>query len=146
VKTYMPKASEVKRAWYVVDAAGQTLGRLASRVARVLMGKHKPTYTPHMDMGDHVIIINAAKVKVTGKKLRDKLYIWHTGYPGGLRQRSLEQMMQRNPAEVIAMAVEGMLPKTRLGRAMARKLKVYPGPDHPHQAQKPQPIDLSDRV
>ncbi len=146
MRTYMPKASEIVRDWYVVDAAGQTLGRLAARVARLLMGKHKPTYTPHMDMGDHVIVVNAAKIRVTGKKLRDKLYIWHTGYPGGLRQRTLEQMMQRDPAQVVRIAVEGMLPKTRLGRAMAKKLRVYAGPEHPHQAQKPKPIDLSTQV
>lgn len=146
MRTYMPKALEITRNWYLVDATGQTLGRLASRVARLLMGKHKPIYAPYMDVGDHVIVVNAAKINITGKKLRSKLYIWHTGYPGGLRQRSLEEMMQRNPAQVVRTAVEGMLPKTRLGRAMARKLRVYAGPEHPHQAQRPQPLDLTRQV
>ncbi len=144
MKTYIPKAAEIVRRWYIVDASGQTLGRLASRVASVLMGKHKAIYVPHMDVGDHVIVVNASRIRVTGKKMRDKMYIWHTGYPGGLRQRSLEQLMQKDPSQVVRKAVEGMLPKTRLGRAMAKKLKVYPGAEHPHAAQKPEPLNLFD--
>jgi large subunit ribosomal protein L13 len=135
--TPMPKESEIERQWMVVDAAGKVLGRLATRVATILRGKHKPTFAPHLDVGDHVIVINAEKVHLTGRKLRDKLYRWHTGYIGGLREVSAETMLRTHPERVIEWAVQGMLPKNRLGRAMAKKLKVYRGGAHPHQAQQP---------
>jgi large subunit ribosomal protein L13 len=140
--TPMPKESEIERQWMVVDAAGKVLGRLATRVATILRGKHKPTFAPHLDVGDHVIVINAEKVHLTGRKLRDKQYRWHTGYIGGLREVSAETMLRKHPERVIEWAVQGMLPKNRLGRAMAKKLKVYRGGAHPHQAQ--QPTALSD--
>lgn len=135
--TPMPKESEIERQWMVVDAAGKVLGRLATRIATILRGKHKPTFAPHLDVGDHVIVINAEKVHLTGRKLRDKLYRWHTGYIGGLREVSAETMLRTHPERVIEWAVQGMLPKNRLGRAMAKKLKVYRGGAHPHQAQQP---------
>lgn len=135
-----PKETAIARKWYVVDADGQVLGRLATRVATILRGKHKPTFTPHLDVGDHVVVLNAAKVQLTGRKLRDKRYRWHTGYIGGLRDVPAEQMLRRRPERVIEWAVQGMLPKNRLGRAMFRKLKVYRGSAHPHAAQ--QPVDL----
>lgn len=128
------------RKWYVVDAQGQVLGRLASRVATILRGKHKTAYAPHLDVGDHVVVINAEKVHLTGRKLREKTYRWHTGYIGHLREVSAETMLRTHPERVIEWAVQGMLPKNRLGRAMARKLKVYRGPNHPHQAQRPEPL------
>ena len=135
IKTYTPKASEVKREWHVLDADGQVLGRLATQAAIYLRGKHKPTYTPHMDMGDHVIVVNAARVRVTGKKMQDKLYRWHSGYPGGLKTRTLEEQLARFPARVIEAAIRGMLPDGALGKAMFKKLHVYAGPTHPHRGQ-----------
>ena len=135
--TPMPKVIESERTWFVVDAEGAVLGRLATRVATVLRGKHKPTFAPHLDVGDHVVVINAEKVHLTGRKLRDKMYRWHSGYIGGLREVSAEKMLRSHPERMIEWAVQGMLPKNRLGRAMAKKLKVYRGADHPHQAQRP---------
>ena len=137
MKTYAVRASEVERRWWVVDANGQTLGRLATRIATLLSGKHKAIYSPHLDTGDHVVVVNAAQVKVTGNKLLQKSYFRHSGYPGGLKEESLQALLARKPELVIERAVKGMLPQNRLGRAMFRKLKVYPGPDHPHQAQRP---------
>jgi len=135
MKTHAVKASEITREWHVVDASGQTLGRLAARVAVLLRGKHKPTYSPHLDVGDHVIIINAAKIKVTGHKLNDKMYYRHSQYPGGLKTTSLGELLEKRPVRVIEHAVKGMLPHNSLGRQMYRKLRVYPGGEHPHQAQ-----------
>ena len=140
--TSMPRESDIQRKWYVVDAEGQVLGRLATRVATVLRGKHKPIFTPHLDVGDHVVVINAEKVQLTGRKLKDKQYRWHTGYIGGLKEVSAETMLRTHPDRVIEWAVEGMLPKNRLGRAMAKKLKVYRGAEHPHTAQQPQPLEV----
>jgi len=137
VPTYSPKASEIERQWYVVDAEGLTLGRMATEVARVLRGKHKPTFTPHMDTGDHVIIVNADKVAMGEEKAAAKMVYRHSGYPGGLKSESYADMLRRAPAEAVRRSVRGMLPKNRLGRQMLRKLKVYAGPDHPHSAQKP---------
>jgi large subunit ribosomal protein L13 len=145
VKTYAVKANEIERRWWLVDAADQTLGRLASRIASVLEGKHKPSYTPHLDVGDHVIVVNAEKVRVTGNKLLQKRYYRHSGYPGGLREESLESLLARKPELVIERAVKGMLPQSRLGRAMFKKLKVYRGAEHPHQAQQPTAMELNDR-
>jgi large subunit ribosomal protein L13 len=142
VKTYAVKASEIERQWWVVDASDQTLGRLATRIATLLEGKHKPTYSPHIDTGDHVVVVNAGRVKVTGNKLLQKRYYRHSGYPGGLKEESLQALMARKPEMVIERAVKGMLPQNRLGRAMFKKLKVYGGPDHPHQAQQPQAAEL----
>ncbi len=141
-KTYSPKASELESAWWVVDATDLPLGRLASEVAQLIRGKHKPTFAPHMDGGDHVIVVNAAKVKVTSAKSRQKIYYRHSGYPGGLKEETFESLQARKPEAVVERAVKGMLPKNRLGRKMAKKLKVYAGPDHPHAAQKPQPLEL----
>jgi large subunit ribosomal protein L13 len=138
--TPMPKVSEIDRKWFLVDADGQVLGRLATRVASILRGKHKPIFTPHLDVGDHVVVVNAEKVHLTGRKLQDKQYRWHTGYIGGLREVNADKMLKTHPERVIEWAVQGMLPKNRLGRAMGRKLKVYRGPDHPHQAQQPQAL------
>jgi len=135
MKTYSTKASDIKREWHVIDATGRTLGRLASEVAQLLRGKHKPIYVPHLDTGDYVIVINADKVRVTGNKAKQKLYYRHSGYPGGLKSTSLAEMMESHPTRVIEHAVKGMLPKNPLGRAMFKKLKVYAGPNHPHQAQ-----------
>jgi large subunit ribosomal protein L13 len=135
IKTFSPKASQVTRDWHVLDASGQTLGRFATRVAAYLQGKHKPTYAPHMDMGDHVIIVNAEKIQVTGSKLKQKLYHRHSGYPGGLKTRTLEEQLAKFPTRVIESAVRGMLPRTALGKAMYRKLHVYAGPSHPHRGQ-----------
>jgi large subunit ribosomal protein L13 len=135
MKTYSTKASDIEREWHVIDASGKTLGRLASEVARLLRGKHKPIYVPHLDTGDYVIVINADKVRVTGNKAKQKLYYRHSGYPGGLKSTSLAEMMESHPTRVIEHAVKGMLPKNPLGRAMFKKLKVYAGPNHPHQAQ-----------
>ena len=137
--------SESERKWFVVDAQGQVLGRLATRVATILRGKHKPTFTPRLDGGDHVIVLNAEKVHLTGRKLRDKMYRWHTGYIGALREVNAETMLRTHPERVIEWAVQGMLPKNRLGRAMAKKLKVYRGTDHPHQAQRPEPLGAGQR-
>ena len=142
MKTYSAKAEDIERKWYVVDAQGQTLGRLASKVASVLRGKHKPLYTPHVDCGDYVIIINAKKIHTTGRKLEQKKYYRHSGYPGGLKEVTLRDQLDKFPERVIETAVRGMLPKNRLGRKMFKKLKVYPGPNHPHAAQKPEPLEL----
>ena len=140
MKTFSAKAHEVNRAWYVVDAEGKTLGRLASEVARRLRGKHKPVYTPHVDTGDYIIVVNADKVHVTGKKASDKIYYHHTGYIGNLKSATFDQMQAKVPGRVIELAVKGMLPKNPLGRAMYRQLKVYAGPDHNHSAQQPKPL------
>ena len=142
MKTYMPKASEVNRRWYLVDAEGKILGRLATEIASILRGKNKPEYTPHMDMGDFVVVVNADKVVLTGKKEQQKLYRRHTCYPSGLREVPYERMMAKHPERVLEKAVRGMLPKNSLGRAMFRKLKVYAGPNHKHEAQKPEKIEL----
>jgi large subunit ribosomal protein L13 len=133
--TYSTKVSDIERKWWVIDASGKTLGRLASEVASLLKGKHKPIYSPHLDVGDYVIVVNAAEVKVTGNKLSQKTYYRHTGYPGGLKSISLGRMMETHPTRVIEHAVKGMLPRNRLGAAMFSKLKVYPGAEHPHEAQ-----------
>jgi large subunit ribosomal protein L13 len=135
MKTYSLKAREITHDWHVVDAAGQTLGRLATEVASLLRGKHKPTYSPHLDMGDHVVVVNAEKIRVTGRKRQQKMYYRHSMYPGGLKVESLEKLLARHPTRVIERAVRGMLPHNRLGRAIHRHLKVYVGPDHPHEAQ-----------
>ena len=135
MKTYSPKAKDIERQWWVIDAADKTLGKVATQVANLLMGKHKPIYAPHIDTGDYVVIINAAKVKVTGKKAEQKMYYRHSGYPGGLKSQSFEELFGKEPNRVIELAVKGMLPHNRLGRAMFKKLKIYPGNEHPHQAQ-----------
>jgi large subunit ribosomal protein L13 len=137
MKTYNAKPGELERLWYVVDADGQILGRLATQIAEALRGKGKPQYTPHVDTGDFVIVVNAEKIAVTGKKLDEKMYHRHSGYPGGLRSRTLREQLDRQPTEVIRKAVKGMLPRNRLGRAQIRKLKIYAGPEHPHEAQAP---------
>jgi len=141
-KTYSAKAEEIERTWYVVDAEGKTLGRLATEVARILRGKHKPIYTPHVDTGDFVIIVNAEKIRVTGKRLDQKMYYRHSGYMGGLKETSLRTMLDKHPERVLQHAVKGMMPKNRLGRQMYKKLKVYAAPDHPHAAQKPLPLEF----
>jgi large subunit ribosomal protein L13 len=141
VKTYVAKPSDRQRDWLIVDASGQTLGRLATQIADALRGKRKPTYTPHIDTGDFVVVVNAEKIAVTGNKLADKLYHRHSGYPGGLKTRTLNDMLERRPEEVIRLAVKGMLPRNRLARKQLTKLKVYAGPDHPHAAQKPKPME-----
>jgi len=140
--TYMAKAGEIERKWYVVDAEGKTLGRLATEVASLLRGKHKPTFTPHMDTGDHVIIVNAEKINLTGNKWNDKIYYHHTGYLGGIKQRTAQEMKEKQPQKMLEIAIKGMLPKGPLGRQMYRKLHVYAGPEHPHQAQQPQTYEL----
>jgi large subunit ribosomal protein L13 len=142
MKTWNAKPNEVDRAWYVVDAEGKTLGRLATQIADTLRGKRKPQYTPHVDTGDFVVVVNAEKIGVTGKKLDDKMYYRHSGYPGGLRSRPLREELARRPTEVLRHAVKGMLPRNRLGRAQIRKLKIYAGPEHPHTAQAPQPMEV----
>jgi large subunit ribosomal protein L13 len=142
IKTYTPKPEDIQREWLVVDAKDQTLGRLASQIAHLLRGKHKPMFSPHMDVGDYVIVINCDKVRVTGRKLDQKNYYWHSGYPGGLRSRSLREQMDRYPERVIEAAVRGMLPKNKLGRQMIKKMKVYKGDSHPHAAQKPKVYEL----
>ena len=142
MKTYVATPATRERNWLVVDASGQTLGRLATQIADALRGKRKPEYTPHCDVGDFVVVVNAEKVAVTGKKLEDKRYYRHSGYPGGLRSRTMGEELARRPEEVLRRAVKGMLPRTRLGRAQLRKLKIYAGPDHPHAAQKPEPMEL----
>jgi len=140
-KTYTPGAADIERRWYVVDASGQTLGRLASRIARVLEGKHKPTYAPNLDSGDHVIVLNAGRIAVTRDKLDSKVYVRHSNYPAGLKQETLGELLARRPEEAIRRAVKGMLPHNRLGAQQLRKLKVYAGGDHPHQAQGPEPLE-----
>ena len=141
-KTFSAKASEVERKWYVVDAEGQVVGRLASQVAHILRGKHKPTYTPHVDTGDFVVVINADKARFTGKKETDKQYFTYSGYPGGERFHTPAEMRERKPGFIVEKAVKGMLPKGPLGRKMFKKLKVYAGPEHPHDAQQPEPLSL----
>jgi large subunit ribosomal protein L13 len=142
VKTFSAKQEEIKAKWYVVDAQGKTLGRLASQIATILRGKHKPIYTPHVDCGDYVVVVNADKIWVTGNKLDQKMYYRHSGYPGGLRETKLRDQLRKFPERVIEAAVKGMLPKNRLGRQMYKKLKVYAGPDHPHLAQRPEVLEL----
>ena len=142
MKTFSAKAHEVRRDWFVVDAADKTLGRLASEIALRLRGKHKPEYTPHVDTGDYVIVVNAGDVKVTGRKLQDKMYYRHTGYIGNMKSTNLEKLLAEKPEKAIQYAVKGMMPKNPLGRAMFKKLHVYAGPDHPHEAQRPVPLTL----
>lgn len=142
MKTFSAKEHEVQREWFVIDAAGQTLGRMVSRVAMILRGKHKPEYTPHVDTGDYVVIVNASKVRVTGNKEEGKVYYRHSGYPGGIKSQTLSEKRAKDPESIIQLAVKGMLPRGPLGRAMAKKLKVYPNTDHPHQAQEPRAISL----
>ena len=145
MKTFMASASNIERKWYVVDAQDQTLGRLCSEVAKVLRGKNKPTYTPHMDCGDNVIVINADKIKVTGKKMDQKIYYRHSEYVGGMKETTLKEMMAKKPEDVITLAVKGMLPKGPLGRSMIKKLHVYAGPEHDNAAQKPEVLELQKR-
>ncbi len=142
MKTYSAKKGEIAREWYVVDADGKTLGRLATAIADTIRGKRKPQYTPHTDTGDFVVVINAEKIAVTGQKLDQKLYYRHSGYPGGLRSRTLREQLDRQPTEVLRKAVKGMLPRNRLSRAQINKLKIYAGPEHPHEAQAPKPLPL----
>ncbi len=142
MKTYSAKPQDIERRWYVIDADGLILGRLATQVATILRGKHKPIFTPHMDCGDYVIVINAEKIRVTGNRLDEKFYYRHSGYPGGLSQRSLREVLQRQPDRAITQAVQKMLPKGALGRQMLKKLRVYAGPEHPHEAQQPELLDL----
>jgi large subunit ribosomal protein L13 len=141
MRTYTPKTGEIAREWYVVDAEGQTLGRLATQIADTLRGKRKPQYTPHIDTGDFVVVVNAEKIAVTGSKLDDKLYYRHSGYPGGLKTRSLREQLQRRPTEVLRKAVKGMLPKNKLAAQQLGKLKIYAGPEHPHEAQAPKAFE-----
>ena len=142
MRTYAPKAHEIERAWFVVDADGLVLGRLATEVARILRGKHRPYFAPHVDTGDHVVVVNADKIVMTADKADDKFAYRHSGYPGGLRRRSYAELMADHPDEVVRRAVRGMIPKNTLGRQVLAKLKVYAGPDHPHAAQNPQPLEL----
>ena len=142
MKTYQAKKEELEQKWYLVNAEGKVLGRLATELAKILRGKNKPTYTPYLDTGDFVVVVNAGKLTLTGKKMKDKIYYHHTGYPGGIKEIAAEKLLAKKPTEMIRMAVKGMLPKTSLGRQMFRKLKVYAGPNHPHEAQKPVPLEL----
>ena len=142
MRTYQATPQDRERVWYVVDAENKTLGRLATQIADVLRGKRKPTYTPHIDVGDFVVVVNAEKIAVTGGKREKKLYWRHSGFPGGIRSRTLGDMLEKRPEEVIRKAVKGMLPRNRLGRQQLRKLKVYAGPEHPHQAQKPEKLEI----
>jgi large subunit ribosomal protein L13 len=142
MKSFMASPSTIEKKWYVVDATGHTLGRLSSEIAKILRGKNKPTYTPHIDTGDYVIVVNADKVKVTGKKLQQKIYYNHSDYPGGMRETTLAEMMAKKPTEVIFLAVKGMLPKGPLGRSMITKLHVFAGPEHDHAAQKPEVLEI----
>ncbi len=142
MKSFVAKPHEVERKWYVVDAEGKTLGRMATEIATVLRGKHKPTYTPHVDCGDYVIVINADKVEVTGKKRKEKIYKSHSGYPGGLKEITFEKLQAKKPDEIVRHAVKGMMPKGRLGRQMYKKLKVYAGPEHNHKAQQPEVLNV----
>jgi large subunit ribosomal protein L13 len=146
MKTWTAKATDVERRWYVVDAEGETLGRLATRIADTLRGKQKPTYTPHVDTGDFVVVVNAEKIGVTGQKLDQKRYYRHSGYPGGIRSRTLREQLERRPTEVIRTAVKGMLPRNKLARRQITKLKVYAGPNHPHEAQNPQPLKMDTKA
>ncbi|HTM64033.1 MAG TPA: 50S ribosomal protein L13 [Gammaproteobacteria bacterium] len=143
MKTYFATSENTEQKWYVVDATGEVLGRLATQISKVLRGKHKPEFTPHADAGDHVIVVNASKIKVTGSKESDKVYHSHSGYPGGIKDVPYDKMMQKDPTRVIEIAVKGMMPKNPLGRAMLRKLKVYAGAEHPHAAQQPEAIKLT---
>jgi large subunit ribosomal protein L13 len=143
LKTITPKLTDIEHKWYVIDANGKVLGRLASKVAQILRGKHKPTYTPHLDVGDHVVVINAEKIRVTGKKSEQKRYYRHTGYPGGLKSKSLNKLINEKPVWVVEHAIKGMLPHNRLGRKMYKKLKVYTGEVHPHHAQNPEILELA---
>jgi large subunit ribosomal protein L13 len=142
MKTYQAKREEVEHQWYLVDAEGKVLGRLAAELVKILKGKNKPTYTPHLDTGDFVVVVNAGKVTLTGKKMKDKIYYHHTGYPGGIKEMNAEKLLAKKPTEMIRMAVKGMLPKNSLGRQMLRKLKIYSGSNHPHEAQKPVTINI----
>jgi len=142
MKTYQAKKEEIDHKWYLVNAEGKVLGRLSTELAKILKGKNKPIYTPHVDTGDFVVVVNAGKVTLTGKKLKDKIYYHHTGYPGGIKQITAEKLLAKKPTEMIRMAVRGMLPKNSLGRQMLRKLKIYPGPNHPHEAQKPANMNI----
>jgi large subunit ribosomal protein L13 len=142
VKTYVTKPKSVEPGWFIVDAEGKTLGRLASRIAVILRGKHKPEYSPAVDVGDFIVVVNAEKLRVTGRKMQQKKYYRHSGYPGGLSEVTLEEQLEKHPTRVIEAAVRGMLPRNRLGRKMFKKLKVYAGPEHPHQAQQPKPLEL----
>jgi len=142
MKTFQAKKEEVEHKWYLVNAEGKVLGRLSTELVKILKGKNKPTYTPHMDTGDFVVVVNAGKVTLTGKKMKDKIYYHHTGYPGGIKEMNAEKLLAKKPTEMIRMAVKGMLPKNSLGRQMLRKLKIYAGPNHPHEAQKPVPLEL----
>ncbi|MGZ4760177.1 MAG: 50S ribosomal protein L13 [Acidimicrobiales bacterium] len=142
MRTYSPKASEIQRAWYVIDAEGLVLGRVATEAARILRGKHKPTFAPHIDTGDHVVIINADKVVLTADKAHKKMVYRHSGYPGGIREQTYADLLAKKPEEAVRRSIRGMLPKTRLGRAQISKLKIYAGPTHPHAAQQPQPLAL----
>ena len=139
-KTYYPKVDEITREWYIVDANGQNLGRFASKIANVLMGKHRPTFTPGVESGDYVVVVNCEHIVVTGNKLEEKMYYHHSGYPGGLKETNLRNMLAKHPERVIRLAVKGMLPKNTHGRNLLKKLKVFAGPDHPHQAQNPKPL------
>ena len=141
MKTYVTKPGSVEQKWYIVDAEGKTLGRLSSQIAAILRGKHKPQYSPSVDVGDYVIVVNAEKVHVTGRKMQQKKYYRHSGYPGGLTEITLADQLERHPTRVIKAAVRGMLPRSRLGRKMFKKLKVYAGPEHPHEAQQPKPLE-----
>lgn len=145
MKTVSIRKEDITRKWFLVDANEKILGRLASEVASILRGKHKPQFTPHLDLGDHVVVINAEKIKLTGNKLKDKVYYHHSGYPKGLKSRTAGELMRERPEEVISMAIKGMLPKNKLGKTMARKLKVYKGPEHPHQAQSPEMLEIEMR-
>lgn len=144
MKTYSMKASEIDKRWYIIDATDLVLGRLASIVAKYLRGKHKPTFTPHMDCGDHIVVINAEKVRLTGNKLKDRKFYWHTGYPGGIKERTMKQLLEgKYPERVVHKAVERMITRGPLGRQQMRALKIYAGPNHPHEAQNPQPLDVA---
>lgn len=143
MRTYMAKKGEVEQRWHLVDAEDQVVGRLASRIARVLMGKHRPEYTPHVDAGEYVLVVNATKARFTGRKQLDKRYYNYSGFPGGLRVRTVDEVLETHPEDVLRLAVKRMLPKTKLGREMLGKLKIYPGAEHPHEAQQPQPLKLT---
>ncbi len=144
MSTPFPSQNTIEREWHLIDAEGQVLGRLATRIATMLMGKHKPMYTPFLDCGDHVVVINAEKVVLTGNKMNDKIYYWHTGYPGGIKEARARRVMREHPTRILQSAVRGMVPKTKLGRQMLTKLRVYAGPEHPHEAQQPQPYSWAD--
>jgi len=144
MSTPFPSSKTIEREWHVIDAEGQVLGRLATRIATMLMGKHKPMYTPFLDCGDHVVVINAEKVVLTGNKMNDKIYYRHTGYPGGIKEARARRVMREHPTRILQSAVRGMVPKTKLGRQMLTKLRVYAGPEHPHEAQQPQPYSWAD--